>query len=383
VCKDVESGSYLKADYRVVCFDDEWTRYAFGSMILLILYPIGIPVGFYVLLRMHRHQLRLDKVKMQLGFLYAGYRDEVWYFELIDTFHKLFITSILVFFDESVQLSIGMLVVMTYTIIILRMNPYLQKADDKLHLLANVEIFLLLLAGAVFYEMDTVTFSKTDDVVMSVALIFIALLFFSVFLMLAWQVLGKQVRMWYSDYKTNKIAKAKQKEIAAEHEENDVDSDSDNRSDILPDSDSDQESAAKTPPSSEDEASLVGADQSASSQSDAESDYKNGGGNAASRDAAKSVPQVSDEEQEELPGIGVEKKMLASSDDDSSEIVFKKHSISKSVDKPVETAVVSSSDEEIIMPKKKRHKAVILDSSDDSDSDSDSFALGKNKLPSL
>lgn len=60
------------------------------------------------------------------------------WFELIDTFHKLLLTSVLAFFPREAQLSVGMAIAVIYMVVLLRENPYLRPTDDALHMLAQV-----------------------------------------------------------------------------------------------------------------------------------------------------------------------------------------------------------------------------------------------------
>jgi len=87
----------------------------------------------------------------------------------VDMFHKLFLTSILAFIPTSDQAIWGMVIVWIYTVIILLRKPYYRKGDDRLALYAQVEIFLILLAGHIFYGFDTP--SQLADVAMSLFLI--------------------------------------------------------------------------------------------------------------------------------------------------------------------------------------------------------------------
>ena len=151
VCKRIERTHYLIADFSVECFTPKWQSYAYGTMALVLLYPIGIPLFFFMLLAVNRHRLREDRVKAQLGFLYEGYRWEVWWWEIVDCFHKLFLTSVIAFFPRESQLPVGMCAATLYLVLLLRVNPYQRHSDDRLHLLAQNEIALLLMAGNIFY----------------------------------------------------------------------------------------------------------------------------------------------------------------------------------------------------------------------------------------
>jgi hypothetical protein len=84
VCKQIDDNSYLWADLRVQCYTDRWTTYAFVSFGLILIYPVGIPVFFFALLKVNQKDLKEPRIKSQLGFLYAGYRLEVWWWEIVD-----------------------------------------------------------------------------------------------------------------------------------------------------------------------------------------------------------------------------------------------------------------------------------------------------------
>jgi hypothetical protein len=84
VCKQIDDNSYLWTDLRVQCYTDRWTTYAFVSFGLILIYPVGIPVFFFALLKVNQKDLKEPRIKAQLGFLYAGYRLEVWWWEIVD-----------------------------------------------------------------------------------------------------------------------------------------------------------------------------------------------------------------------------------------------------------------------------------------------------------
>jgi hypothetical protein len=58
-------------------------------------------------------------------------------------------------------------------------SPYRRKGDDRLHLLAQVEVFLLLLSVHVFS--NELFYNSVLDAVLSVALIMLTLTFFAFF----------------------------------------------------------------------------------------------------------------------------------------------------------------------------------------------------------
>lgn len=214
ICKDIDSRSFLIADLRIECFTDKWTQFAFGAVALVLLYPIGIPLFFFAILKLNYKHLADDVIRAQLGFLYDGYRRNTWWFEMLDMAHKLFLTSFVAFFDQSSQISVGMSVVILYLLILLLLNPYLRKDDDVLHLFAQIEIFLLLLAGHVFYNMPVGGFYASDDAIMSVALIGICFGLLLGFLYLSFIAVRSFISNWLKERARDKLKKKRKENLA-------------------------------------------------------------------------------------------------------------------------------------------------------------------------
>ena len=57
ICKKVEGTSYLVADFNKQCYDGKWKDYLPYSLIMVALYPIGIPP---VCRREQEKSVRLD-----------------------------------------------------------------------------------------------------------------------------------------------------------------------------------------------------------------------------------------------------------------------------------------------------------------------------------
>jgi hypothetical protein len=64
--------------------------------------------------------------------------------------HKLILTSLLSFLPNAWQLPMAMLFVVLYYLLILFRQPYHKKRDERLHLLAQANLFLLLTAAHIF-----------------------------------------------------------------------------------------------------------------------------------------------------------------------------------------------------------------------------------------
>jgi len=179
VCHQVEGEWYLVADFTVRCYTSEYNAWAAMAAIFTLIYPIGIPAFFFWMLWRYRDRLDEPGVRGQLGFLYDAYERDYWYFEMIDMGHKLFVTSLLAFFPTALQMSMGLLAVFLYLAIVLLARPYFRKSDDRLFILGQGELVLIMMAANVFY------FNKASpalDAFMAFVLIAVFLTFFAYFL---------------------------------------------------------------------------------------------------------------------------------------------------------------------------------------------------------
>lgn len=71
ICTTIEGTSYLVADMTVQCHTSTWNLAAGLASPTIVLYPIGIPVFFFVMLYRYRNRLEEAGVRAQLGFLYG------------------------------------------------------------------------------------------------------------------------------------------------------------------------------------------------------------------------------------------------------------------------------------------------------------------------
>jgi hypothetical protein len=100
---EVNQVKYLTADFTVLFDDDRWRAYLPYTIIMTIVYPVGVPLLFAVLLYRSRLHLSDRGVEQRLGFLFRGYHRRFYYFEVIDMMHKLMLCSLLKFATQATQ----------------------------------------------------------------------------------------------------------------------------------------------------------------------------------------------------------------------------------------------------------------------------------------
>ena len=212
VCTDIDGTQWLLTNLRVQCYTSVWYQYAYVAAPFILLYPVGIPLYFFVLLYSNRHALHERRVQAQLGFLYASYQRQLWWFEILDSIHKLILTSVLAFFPQETQLPLAMATVTAYSMVILTLQPFLSPSDDLLQLLALTELNMLCLAGWIYFNTPDNTFTGSQDTFVSIALIAIVVAFFCAFVFaFAWafrRLIVKVYTRWMDHQQLQKDAQA-------------------------------------------------------------------------------------------------------------------------------------------------------------------------------
>jgi len=97
-------------DFEVMCYQDEWNSMIWPSLVMILMYPFGIPFVTFVLLYRARTVLDEPKVRFQLGFLYESYTRVAWFWELVVMANKLFLTSFVGFFPDAMQMPAALIV---------------------------------------------------------------------------------------------------------------------------------------------------------------------------------------------------------------------------------------------------------------------------------
>lgn len=109
--------------------------------------------------------------------------------------HKLVLTSGLAFAPADYQLILGLAMAVAYMIVLLLRKPFRRKGDDRLQLLVQVELVLILYCGYAYQRPDIVelTQQKSFDIIMSAILISISALLVVYFF-------GQSSRLAYKAY---------------------------------------------------------------------------------------------------------------------------------------------------------------------------------------
>ena len=131
-----------------------------------VVYIIGIPIACVILLRCNRRLIKDEALSESkegqsfrdtYGQLFNSYDKSHWYFESVEMLKKMTLAGglVLVAPGSSVQIMLGILVALSFLVVVLQFKPYADSTDNKLQAFATLQIMLTLLAGLAL-KTDTV-----------------------------------------------------------------------------------------------------------------------------------------------------------------------------------------------------------------------------------
>jgi hypothetical protein len=208
-CRDYYGQYLLFKDLTIDCTSEYYKKFSLFGSLMILLYPIGIPAFFIMKIRQYRYpkdgvrasRLNEPGVLAELGFLYDAYNRDLWWFDSVDSMEKLFLCAALPLVPAPYTLPVGMFVAVGFMMIVLLNKPFSRKADDRLALLAECELFIIMLTAYSFQTILDDGGSSNDTlsyILIGLALIF--LIFVSV------QAVGVIKKLWklYKEERANK-----------------------------------------------------------------------------------------------------------------------------------------------------------------------------------
>ncbi|GMI20673.1 hypothetical protein TeGR_g13516, partial [Tetraparma gracilis] len=157
---------FMMSDQSVDCGTAKHAAYQVYAGVMMVVYPVGIPTLYGVLLWRAREQLREEGREGQeklhkIAFLWQDYEPELWWFEVFDCVRRLSLTGLLVFVfkGQASQIVVAMVLASLSVVAFVHWRPFVKDANDNLAIVSQVAIFFTLLAAL----LKRVEVDKTDD----------------------------------------------------------------------------------------------------------------------------------------------------------------------------------------------------------------------------
>ncbi|GMH95180.1 hypothetical protein TL16_g13095 [Triparma laevis f. inornata] len=171
-------GSYLKVDYSINCDGTEHKVFNIYALVCIVVYPIGIPLMYFLLLRRERKLLDpgqrhftfqlgseekgLEKALqerakieekhpevLRLAFLYRNYEPMSYNFEVFETLRKLILTGGLIFLKPGTgaQIVMAMLMCLAAMRVYAAKKPFVEHDIDTLSEAAQWQLFFVMFSA--------------------------------------------------------------------------------------------------------------------------------------------------------------------------------------------------------------------------------------------
>jgi hypothetical protein len=200
-CREIGHDFFLSKDLSVHCFDATWALYTPVALAAMLVYVVGVPILFFAVLfrarregvpwNMHlsarndkrrehmlkeaaidakinmefwatpctredemaairafleRRNLRGHKTYNRLGFIYYAYREDSWWYEIVELSRKLVLNGFAVLISPGTQSQVvfGLVVCFMYLMCVMMHAPYNASTDHLLAVLCHMQLFLTM-----------------------------------------------------------------------------------------------------------------------------------------------------------------------------------------------------------------------------------------------
>ena len=148
--------TYLRADYSIQCDGQDSRRhngFKVAAGFAFVVYSIVLPAGIAFLLRRGRQGGAKDLASaLMAGFSFYSkqYKPGYYFWETVDLYRKLFLTSMVVFIEDgtSMQVTFGIIFAVVGMSLQMIYNPYKHRDENRLALASQVITLLALLVGS-------------------------------------------------------------------------------------------------------------------------------------------------------------------------------------------------------------------------------------------
>ena len=149
--------NYLIENRAIHCnWSDHYSRAFVPTMIASLLWGLAVPLYIFVNIYKTRTNLYRDEVKIKYGFMFYGYVHSKYYWEFVILAKKLFIITLTVVTQSSVNDYLQSTLVITFLVVFfifqMRCNPYITKELNDLEVYALIASIVTILCGIIYSD---------------------------------------------------------------------------------------------------------------------------------------------------------------------------------------------------------------------------------------
>ena len=156
-CDHLDNGrSFLRADHSLECYTATHKAFMAYAGVMVAVYPVGIPACYAFVLYRSRASLTAGQVtnNAEVGIyqeLWAPYRPDVYYYEIVECFRRVTLSGAVVFIfpNTAGQVATGVLLAMMFAAVLVVLDPYVSRWHTWLarssHAVVILSLYLALL----------------------------------------------------------------------------------------------------------------------------------------------------------------------------------------------------------------------------------------------
>ncbi|GMI38133.1 hypothetical protein TeGR_g10821 [Tetraparma gracilis] len=168
-------GSFLKVDYSIDCTSSSHAAFEAYAVVMILVYPVGIPLMYFALLFRKRAMLDPGQLKFarelgseeaglkkaieerkrlelgdpglaSLAFLYSYYEPRCWWYEVFETLRRLLLTGGLLFVSpgSAAQIAVSLMMSIASTRVLAGYKPFADSANDALAEAVQWQLYLTM-----------------------------------------------------------------------------------------------------------------------------------------------------------------------------------------------------------------------------------------------
>jgi len=165
-CIPVGTNYYLVADLSIQCYTSAYSGAEAVAILVIIIYGILIPLGVAYYIWKQRAQKSKDSSLLlkRFGFFYGKYKENYFYWDIVDLFTKLILAVVLVYADSIlVKLTVILFIFLTIIITELQIRPFIEDKHNYSALLTFIAVFFTITCGLYFYDNGLIEFGYYFD----------------------------------------------------------------------------------------------------------------------------------------------------------------------------------------------------------------------------
>ena len=165
----------LRADYSIKCFTPRHRVY-WSIAAVCAIYPAAFPIVMLFLIYKFRDSSAGENMSFGLRVFFESYKEKYWFWEIIEMYRKLILTSFVLFFGSDNLSQDGFTVVMvgTFGVAYTFLRPIKDKFEDRLQTLVLWIIFFDVCLGTMYTSRDVSKGHKGSEAI-SINVLFVLL----------------------------------------------------------------------------------------------------------------------------------------------------------------------------------------------------------------